>query len=178
MKSDNDEIRQAVSFQLDDIMFGIDVFKIDRIIKKENLIDLPDQKTHYLVAMIRIQDEIISVISLRKRFGLPEIKLKKEKIIVIKYKNDFIGLLIDDVRKLVEFEELEQIKTKNLYGLPQNFFEGKIKVDGKDIFIFNVFNLLSFEEELNFNKNFNQEEGSEKAPEKKKTVRKKKKETT
>ncbi|MDD3627046.1 MAG: chemotaxis protein CheW, partial [bacterium] len=79
-------------------------------------------------------------------------KLPKEKIIVIRYNDNLIGLLIDDVRKLVEFENEQIIKVKHSFGLPQNFFEGKIVIDGKEIFILDIYNLLAFEGELKFQK--------------------------
>ena len=146
----DEQVTQLVTFELNKIYFGIDVFKIDRIIKKENLIDLPNKKTGYLIAMIRFEDEIISVVSLRKRFNMSLKSTAKEKIIVINHDNNLVGLLVDDVRKLVEVEKFEPIKSKTVMGLPVKLFSGKVIADEKDIFIVEVENLLDYKGELNF----------------------------
>ena len=164
----DEQVIQLVTFELNKIYYGIDVFKIDRIIKKENLIDLPDKKTGYLIAMIRFEDEIISVVSLRKRFNMNMKSSTKEKIIVIDHKNNLVGLLVDDVRKLVEIEEYEPIKSKTLMGLPAILFSGKVIADNKEIFILEVEKLLDYEGELKFK--------LKKESKKKKTRKKSKKE--
>ncbi|MCK4668411.1 chemotaxis protein CheW [Candidatus Dependentiae bacterium] len=144
------KLTQIVTFELNNVIFGIDVFEIDKILKKENLIDLPRKEITYLIAMIKIESEIISVVSLRKRFSIPIADLKKEKIIVIRHLDNLIGLLVDNVKKLIEFEEYEKISTKTCHGLPSELFTGKINAQNMDIFIIDVFKLLEYSGKLTF----------------------------
>lgn len=144
------KFKQIITFVINDILMGIDVFKIDKIIKFENLIDLPEKKTDYLIGMIRIEDEIISVISLRKRLRLKDYQGKKQKIVVIDYNQNLIGFLVDDVRKLVEYSDETEIKEEKLFGLPGELFQGKLERNDETIYILNIFKLIEYQGELGF----------------------------
>ena len=100
------ETKQYIVVKLDGEQYGIDITFIDNIVRMQQITRVPKAQS-YFAGVINLRGEIIPVMSLRVRFGLPEKETTNStRIIIIKPENNAkIGILVDEVREVVSLEE-------------------------------------------------------------------------
>ncbi len=97
----DEEIYQMVSFILNNEEFGVDILKVQEIIKMVELTRVPNAPD-FVEGVINLRGRIVPVIDLRKRFGLPSGEVDKNTRIVIASVNDLVvGFLVDKVREVL-----------------------------------------------------------------------------
>lgn len=97
----NDELIQLVSFCLDREEYGVDVLKVREIIRLLNITRVPNAP-YYVDGVINLRGKVIPIISLRKKFNLPEIDHdKRTRIMVIESGNEMRGFIVDEVSEVI-----------------------------------------------------------------------------
>ncbi len=98
--------KQYIVVKLDNEQYGIDITFIDNIVRMQQITRVPKAQS-YFVGVINLRGEIIPVMSLRDKFGLPEKEYTNAtRIIIVKPEsNAKIGVLVDEVREVVALEE-------------------------------------------------------------------------
>lgn len=92
---------QVVVFSLAEEKYGIEISSVKEIVKWLKTTELP-QMSDVLSGVIKLRDQVIPVISLRKQFGWREPEnLADTKIIIVEIDNAFIGINVDDVDAVV-----------------------------------------------------------------------------
>ncbi len=119
---------QFLTFAVANEVYGVEIDYIKEIIKVCNITKIPHSKK-YLKGIINLRGDIIPVIDVRERF-LKEPKKYDDLtcIIVIEYKGDTIGLIVDEVSEVMFIYE------KNIAPPPNakhNFNNRFIKNIGK-----------------------------------------------
>lgn len=96
---------QFIVIKIGDEQYGIDIKFIDNIIRMAHITRVPKIST-YLKGVINVRGEVIPVMSLRLKMGLPEdVETKDSRIIILKmeqYGN--IGVIVDEVKEVVNLE--------------------------------------------------------------------------
>lgn len=97
---------QYIITKFDNEQYGIDISYIDNIVRLQPITRVPHTQDYFL-GVINLRGEIIPVMSLRKRFELPDKEdTKKSRILIIKTDgNAKIGILVDEVREVVTLSE-------------------------------------------------------------------------
>ena len=100
------ESKQYIVVKLDNEQYGIDITFIDNIVRMQQITRVPKAQS-YFAGVINLRGEIIPVMSLRARFGLPDKEYTNAtRIIIVKPEsNAKIGVLVDEVREVVALEE-------------------------------------------------------------------------
>ena len=100
------ETRQYIITKFDNEQYGIDINYIDNIVRLQPITRVPHTQEYFL-GVINLRGEIIPVMSMRKRFELPDKEdTKKSRILIIKTEgNAKIGILVDEVREVVTLSE-------------------------------------------------------------------------
>lgn len=100
------ESKQYIVVKLDNEQYGIDISFIDNIVRMQQITRVPKAQS-YFAGVINLRGEIIPVMSLRTKFGLPEKEYTNAtRIIIVKPEsNAKIGVLVDEVREVVALEE-------------------------------------------------------------------------
>ena len=89
-----------VCFYIDKGRYGIILAKVMRIIRYEGITEVP-KALPFVEGVINLRGEVIPVINVREKFGLPrEVFSKVNRIIVISHKEKNYGLLVDSVRDI------------------------------------------------------------------------------
>lgn len=90
------------TFVLDDMVFGIEVEKVrEAIFYSGSVLKLPTGLDIF-EGVINLRGTIIPIMNMRKRFGLSTSYDEKSKCIaVVNYKNNYIGLMFDDINQVV-----------------------------------------------------------------------------
>ncbi|MCM1189539.1 MAG: chemotaxis protein CheW [bacterium] len=106
------ETGQYIVVRLGDEQYGIDIRNIDNIIKMQPITRIPKMPP-YLKGVISMRGEVVPVISMRLKFGLPADEISKDtRIVVLKLEQEGkVGFIVDEVREVVTLfsNEVEKI---------------------------------------------------------------------
>ena len=112
--------KQFIVFKLDEQFYGINIQHVQIIERMKPIMRVP-KVPHWVKGVINLRGEIIPVISLREQFNLPlRSHTDQTRMIIIKLEEDMVGLIVDEVKEVVEIAK-EQIE------VVQNI-QGKIKI--------------------------------------------------
>ena len=140
-------IVQFIVVKIGQEQYGINIKYIENIVRMQHITRVP-QVAAYIKGVINLRGEVIPVMSLRLKMGLPEdVETKASRIIIIKMEqHGNIGLMVDEVKEVVNLEE-DQIE-KVSYGSRDNsesFILGIGKYEGGLISLLDL-NSITLEE--------------------------------
>ena len=136
----NSETKQYIVIRINNELFGIDIMNVDSIVKTQQITRVPKCQD-YFIGVINLRGEIVPVMSIRKRFGLPEIEDDgATRIIILKPEQQtMVGIKVDMVMEVVTLDE--SCIEKNNVGLSENgqiFISAVGKYNGELISILNL----------------------------------------
>lgn len=95
------ELLQLVSFRLDEEEFGVDILKVQEIIRMVDITRVPNSPD-FVEGVINLRGRIIPVIGLRKKFGLAAREADKlTRVMVVDVDNRTIGFIVDAVSEVL-----------------------------------------------------------------------------
>ena len=108
--------KQYITLKFDSEQYGIDISYIDNIVRLQKITRVPHAQPYFL-GIINLRGEVVPVLSLRRKFELPDKEYTNAtRILILKVEgNAKIGILVDEVREVVTLTEdaIEQITTEN-----------------------------------------------------------------
>ncbi len=141
----NDEnIIQIVSFSLlNDVEYGVDILSIHEILRIPEITRLPNTPP-YIKGVINLRGNVIPVVSVRGRFGLPETQLtESSRIIVVSFNEKLIGLLVNDVFQVVRIPKRNiDLPSELIEGVSAEFIEGVGRLKDRLIVLLKLDNML------------------------------------
>ncbi|TLM68458.1 MAG: chemotaxis protein CheW [Deltaproteobacteria bacterium] len=151
MTTASGESRQYVTFSLGDELFGVEVTRAREILDLVPVTKVP-QTPDYLLGVINLRGQVVPVIDLRIKMGLPQAEATREScIIVMEVAVDgevlTVGGLADSVREVLELrddliEPAPRLGTK----LKTEFIAGMGKVDEQFLILLEIDRVFSSEE--------------------------------
>ncbi len=98
----NDPIIQLVTFRLEDETYGINVMQVQEVLRVTEIAPVPGAPS-YVLGIINLRGNVVTVIDTRIRFGLPVGEMSdSSRIVVIESEQQVIGILVDSVAEVVE----------------------------------------------------------------------------
>lgn len=92
-----------VGFQVGRETYGVPIASLHEIVRVTEITAVPDSPD-YIEGVINLRGKIVSVVDLRKRFGVKQVNnSKKNRILVIEFNGRLTGLIVDaasDVLKI------------------------------------------------------------------------------
>ena len=147
---DIDKKTSYINLKIGTESFAISVYKVLEIIQFENITKVPNS-SDFVPGVLNFRGSIVPVIDMHKRFNA-ETPLEQDRMVVVvdiinKEKSVLMGLLVDQVTDVIEFE-YKSIKSVPDLGIKYNpeFLEGFIEQDGKFIMVLNIDRVLSIQE--------------------------------
>ena len=110
------ESKQYIVTKLDTEQYGIDISYVDNIVRMTRITRVPKSQP-YFKGIINLRGEVIPVMSLRLKFGLPDVEVTNAtRIIIIKLEDldGSIGLLVDEVKEVVTLPDDSIEKPSNI----------------------------------------------------------------
>ena len=93
-RKQEDELLQLVTFSIGEEEFGVNILKVQEIIRTMEITRVP-RAPEFVEGVINLRGKVIPIIDLRRRFGLaPKAHDKNTRIIVIEI-NNIIGVAHD-----------------------------------------------------------------------------------
>jgi purine-binding chemotaxis protein CheW len=98
------ETRQLCTFTLGDFFFGIDVLKVQEIIRHQEMTRVP-LAPEAIRGLINLRGQIVTALDLRSRLGLPPRSASLPPTNVVIYTPDGpVSLLVDEIGDVVEVD--------------------------------------------------------------------------
>ena len=135
---------QIIVFNVNEKYFGVSTENIEEIIRKISSTNVP--KAPYGVeGLTNLRGEVITLLSLSKLLHLGE-GMCYNNVIIIKYNDYKIGILINEILKVIEIEkdEIEHLSADNKKGI--------LQLEDIIVNIIDIGELLVENEGLNWNK--------------------------
>ncbi|MFB9134838.1 chemotaxis protein CheW [Vibrio sp. AK197] len=143
----NDEVLQWVTFQLEEETYGINVMQVREVLRYTEIAPVPGAPD-YVLGIINLRGNVVTVIDTRARFGLMEGEITDNtRIIVIESEHQVIGILVDSVAEVVYLRSSE-IDTTPSVGTDESakFIQGVSNRDGQLLILVDLNKLLTDEE--------------------------------
>ena len=143
--------KQFVTFCLGSELFGIEVIRTREILNLVPVTRVP-QTPDYLLGVINLRGQVVPVVDLRVKLGVPPIEMTQEScIIVMEVQVDgeviVVGGLADAVREVLELRD-DQIEPPPRMGLKlkTEFIAGMGKMDEQFIILLDIDKVFASEE--------------------------------
>ena len=133
-------MRQFLIFRLAEEEYGVDIQKVTTIIEKDMLISRVPRTPDYIKGVINLRGEIVPIMDMRCRFGLPPVEDTEEtRIIIIKIEDIALGLVVDSVAEVITLGEdaIENVSTLSA-DLSNDYLLGVGKVDKRIVTLLNL----------------------------------------
>lgn len=147
---DIDKKNSYINLQIGTETFAITVYKVLEILQLEGLTRVPNSPD-FILGVLNFRGSIVPVINMHKRFNMESSGIVDKMVVVVdvisKEKNVLMGLLVDQVTDVVEFE-YTSIKSVPDLGIKYNpeFIEGFIEMNEKFIMVLDIDRVLNIEE--------------------------------
>ncbi|WP_140339951.1 chemotaxis protein CheW, partial [Vibrio parahaemolyticus] len=138
---------QWVTFQLEEETYGINVMQVREVLRYTEIAPVPGAPD-YVLGIINLRGNVVTVIDTRSRFGLMEGEVTDNtRIIVIESERQVIGILVDSVAEVVYLRSSE-IDTTPSVGTDESakFIQGVSNRDGKLLILVDLNKLLTDDE--------------------------------
>lgn len=161
MKVSNETINSYLSFNLDSVLFAINVSKVINIQEMTKITTVP-QSPHYMKGVINLRGDVLPVVDMRIKFGLPEVEYTSSTCILvlevtIEKENVLLGAIVDSVQEVFELED-EQIQAPPNIGnkYKSEFIYGVTKMNNQFVMLIDIDVAFSSEDVTDFKESLNQ----------------------
>ena len=105
--SAGDPVIQLVTFRLRDETYGINVMQVQEVLRVTEIAPVPGAPG-YVLGIINLRGNVVTVIDTRTRFGLPTGEVgDASRIVIIESDQQVVGILVDSVAEVVELHQSE-----------------------------------------------------------------------
>lgn len=106
-QTSDDPVLQWVTFRLDGETYGINVMQVQEVLRYTEIAPVPGAP-NYVMGIINLRGNVVSVIDTRQRFGLNTQDLTDNtRIVIIETEHNVVGILVDSVAEVVYLRQSE-----------------------------------------------------------------------
>ena len=108
------ESKQYIVVMIGNEQYGIDITYIDNIVRMQKITRV-HKSQHYFKGVINLRGEIVPVMSIRRKMDLDDdVITNASRIIILKpEEKDSLGVIVDEVKEVVNLSEDDIEKTSN-----------------------------------------------------------------
>ena len=119
------QVREWIVLEVGNIRCGIAITQIQEINKQIDMTPVHHAPA-YIRGIINLRGQIVTVVDLRIKFGLPPLELAEERcIVVVRWSGENIGLLADRIQDIVVADAADILDPPaNIRGVTGAFFFG------------------------------------------------------
>lgn len=143
----DDVMHQCVTFRMEGEQYGINVMQVQEVLRVSEIAPVPGAP-HYVLGIINLRGNVVTVIDTRKRFGQPEHEIDDlSRIIIIEVEGQVVGLLVDQVAE-VAYMRTSQIESAPDVGNDESakYIQGVVTREEGLLILVDVNKLLSKDE--------------------------------
>lgn len=149
VKRQDDELIQLVTFSIGEEEFGVDILKVQEIIRTMEITKVP-RAPEFVEGVINLRGKVIPIVDLRKRFGLEARDHDKHtRIIVIEINQMIVGFVVDSVSEVLRIpSNTVEPPPPVVSGLESEYISGVGKLQDRLLILLDLNRLLSGEEKI------------------------------
>lgn len=143
METTFETAKQFIVFKLNEQLYGISIQNVQIIEKIKSIMRVPKVPS-CVKGVMNLRGEIIPVISLRDQFNLCEKEYTdKTRIIIVKLEDAMVGLIVDEVKEVIEIESNQVEVVQNIQGkMKTSHILGVGKVEENIVTLLNLTNII------------------------------------
>jgi purine-binding chemotaxis protein CheW len=147
-KRQDAELLQLVTFSIGDEEFGVEILKVQEIIRMLEITKVP-RAPEFVEGVINLRGKVIPILDLRKRFGLAARDHDKHtRIIVIEINSMIVGFIVDSVSEVLRIPaDTVEPPPPVVSGLDSEYISGVGKLEDRLLIMLDLDRLLSNEEQ-------------------------------
>ncbi|HQT90581.1 MAG TPA: chemotaxis protein CheW [Candidatus Kryptobacter bacterium] len=144
----NEAIYQLVSFVIENEEFGVDILKVQEIIRTVEITRVP-KSPEFVEGVINLRGKIVPVVDLRKRFGIARKERDNEtRIIVVELVDKVVGFLVDKVKEVIRVEKsIIEPPPELTTNISTNYITGVAKLQDRLLILLDLDRVLSSDEQ-------------------------------
>lgn len=143
----DDVATQFVTFRLEDEIYGINVMQVQEVLRVSEIAPVPGAP-HYVLGIINLRGNVVTVIDTRTRFGLPTTEVDDDsRIVIIEADKQVVGILVDSVAEVVELHQSEIDSAPNVGNEESSRYIQGVASKGQELLIVVDLNKLLTDEE-------------------------------
>ena len=149
IESDDHALRW-VTFRLENESYGINVTQVREVLRVSEIAPVPGTP-HYVLGIINLRGNVVTVMDTRKRFGLRDREPGSDddatRIVIIEVDEQEVGIMVDSVAEVVDLRESD-IETAPSVGNDETsrYIQGVTSRDGELLILVDLNKLLTEEE--------------------------------
>ena len=143
----DDHLLQLVTFSIADEEFGVDILKVQEIIRTMEISKVP-RAPDFVEGVINLRGKVIPIIDLRRRFGLAyKAHDKDTRIIVIEITDVIVGFVVDAVSEVLRIPaSTVEPPPPVVAGLDSEYISGVGKLENCLLILLDLDKLLSVDD--------------------------------
>lgn len=147
MQKKDDELLQLVTFSIGEEEFGVDILKVQEIIRTMEITKVP-RAQDFVEGVINLRGKVIPIIDLRRRFGFTSKEHDKHtRIIVIEINNMIVGFVVDSVSEVLRIPAATvEPPPPVVAGVESEYISGVGKLQDRLLILLDLDKLLSGED--------------------------------
>ena len=144
MQKKDDELLQLVTFSIGEEEFGVDILKVQEIIRTMEITKVP-RAPQFVEGVINVRGKVIPIIDLRRRFSLNHKDHDSHtRIIVIEINNMIVGFVVDSVSEVLRIPiSTVEPPPPVVAGLESDYISGVGKLHDRLLILLDLDKLLS-----------------------------------
>ena len=138
---------ELATFYVGDALCGMNILKVQEINKLTQITKVP-QAPDYVVGILNLRGQIVTIIDLAKKLGLDQTNVGSDpRNIIVNSAGGYVGLLVRKIGDVVEAEMTKKERPPaNMRGIQGEFFTGVYKTQSSLIGILDIDKVLSIED--------------------------------
>lgn len=146
---------KAVSFNIGEERFAIDINHVDTVIEYQKTTNVPGT-SDFIEGIVNFRKGVLPIINLRLKFNYPQFEDKnKSKVLVVKIGEKKFGLMVDEVKEVMNVLQEQIEEPPSIGGNKADYISGIIKTNDNMIFLIDVEKILSKDEKIELDKIIN-----------------------
>jgi purine-binding chemotaxis protein CheW len=143
------DLKQFIGFMVGGEEYGLELLRVREVIRIREITWLP-RAPSFVKGVINLRGDVIPIIDLRDKFGLPPRPADADtRIVVVEVEAKLIGMVVDSASQVVRIPAAQiDPPPLQLGGLAQEYITGVGKLDGRLVTMLNVDRILSGEERI------------------------------
>ena len=146
-KGTEDPILHWVTFKLDNETYGINVMRVQEVLRYTEIAPVPGAPS-YVLGIINLRGNVVTVIDTRQRFGLMNAEISDNtRIVIIEADKQVVGIMVDSVAEVVYLRQSE-IETAPNVGNEESakFIQGVCNKNNELLILVELDKMMSEEE--------------------------------
>jgi purine-binding chemotaxis protein CheW len=124
-------VLQLVSFKVGNEEFGLDILKVQEIIRLRDLTRVPNMPG-FVDGVINLRGQVIPVIGLRRRFGIDTAEAdKRTRIVVAEVNRNILGFVVDEVSEVLRVSSDTVEPPPRLGNVDRKYVQGIGKIEDR-----------------------------------------------